>query len=445
MLRGLGLGFLCVLVGCGRIGFEPKAESASESWTPSVVSVVGSAGSVYFVSPDGSDARDGTTRETAFATFAHALTVAAPDATVVLAPGTYTEPLIVTQVAEPNAPLAIVAETAGSVVIDGEGQRQPCLIDGAAHVIVAGIDCVRHGAIESGGRAALEVRHSHGITVQSMVAFDAPDAQLVRVSDSWDIVVEDVAAVGAGEKMFYLLRSRDVVLRRTYAEFLESADDGALYDLYGSDRCRLENVVGVVPPGTPSSVVGVHIDDAPEAPTGGNDNHLVGSVLVGTTSYVYETLGDTRMTGNRVEHTLVVSTGRGMFLRAGVDNIIENVSVIDVATSGVHVDPSSAPKTSDFSLGVSLVWPLFFRAGDPPVTVTSDPRIGRVDIDGQRIVLDDDVHPFAQASRIADYLDSRDRAGAQVRRLPDGEPLFPMPIDERIVEYMGHSTSEFLW
>ncbi len=82
----------------------------------------------YHVSPDGDDARDGLSADTAWATFDHAFRVLEPGDTLLLADGTYRQQLRPTRSGEPERPITIRALNDGAATIDGESRRDPVYI-----------------------------------------------------------------------------------------------------------------------------------------------------------------------------------------------------------------------------------------------------------------------------------------------------------------------------
>jgi len=128
----------------------------------------------YYVAPDGQDGPGRGDRSKPFATFAYGLERMRPGDLLVLLPGTYSERLVVNRSGTPRDFLHIVAQNppyetpepfphGGSSVIEasGLGDQPAILLDGCAHVRVAGLR-VRN----SQAQAAVELRDTRDCVVE---------------------------------------------------------------------------------------------------------------------------------------------------------------------------------------------------------------------------------------------------------------------------------------
>ncbi|MFP4248906.1 MAG: right-handed parallel beta-helix repeat-containing protein [Armatimonadota bacterium] len=97
-------------------------------------------GNVFFVSPDGDDAADGTSIAKAWRTIAHAAEAARPGQTVYLLAGVYNETLRPARSGTADAPIEFRRRGRDRVVLDGQGQADVgVLIDGLSQIAVDGL------------------------------------------------------------------------------------------------------------------------------------------------------------------------------------------------------------------------------------------------------------------------------------------------------------------
>jgi hypothetical protein len=124
-----------------------------------------------FVRASGSDANDGRTPLSAWATLAHALNQVGPGNTLFVGAGTYTDPLRITTLATADAPLVIRADVtgeftgdAGEVLLDAGGAVAGIELSGATNVTLRGLSIRgsdsgtgRGGAIYASGARACTI------------------------------------------------------------------------------------------------------------------------------------------------------------------------------------------------------------------------------------------------------------------------------------------------
>ena len=163
----------------------------------------------YYLAPDGRDASDRGTRQAPWATADYALARLRPGDVLVLLPGTYRQPLVVRRSGTPQDFLHIVAEnppyetpakfpTTGPSTIDaaGLGNAPAILLDGCAHVRVAGLR-----VINSAAPAAVELRDTRDCVVEYV--FVEPNAGVgIRATGRGNTLYEcSVAGGSAGYEL----------------------------------------------------------------------------------------------------------------------------------------------------------------------------------------------------------------------------------------------------
>ena len=163
----------------------------------------------YYLAPDGSDAPDRGTRQAPWATAEYAVARLRPGDVLVLLPGTYRQPLVVRRSGTPQDFLHIVAEnppyetpakfpTTGPSTIDaaGFGDAPAILLDGCAHVRVAGLRVINSAAPRRRGTAR-DPRLCAWSTCLSSPApawgFERPDAATRCTSAAWPAARPDTS------------------------------------------------------------------------------------------------------------------------------------------------------------------------------------------------------------------------------------------------------------
>jgi hypothetical protein len=234
---------LVVLAGCGRIGFDPAA-------LPSCALVATPATSPeYFMSPTGSDAADGTTPATAWATFGHAWTVIGPGATLTLLDGVYREDMRPSISGTPDAPILVRALHDGAAIVDGENLHMACDIAGDAttHVtdfIVEGLYCRDPIETAAGGEVPVLAYFADRITIRRVTAHGVHDGVFLAETAT-DVVFEDIAAYGGGLNMVSVAGSSNVVIRRAYAHWVTGSGDASIFSVFDSNGVIIEDAIAV--------------------------------------------------------------------------------------------------------------------------------------------------------------------------------------------------------
>ncbi len=145
-----------------------------------------------FVRANGSDANDGRTPLSAWATPAHALTQVGPGNTLFVGAGTYADPLRITTLATAEAPLVIRGDVtgeftgdAGEVLLDVGGAPAGIELAGATHVTLRGLS-IRGSDNGAGHGGAIHANGASACTILACRLYEnRRGLELVNTSTLW--------------------------------------------------------------------------------------------------------------------------------------------------------------------------------------------------------------------------------------------------------------------
>ena len=141
--------------------------------------------------------------------------------TLLIADGTYTEPIQPLVAGREGAPITIRAINDGRVTIDGQGTTIPLKLgdtwpgDNRSYFVVEGL------VVRNGTEAAVRIRGDH-IILRRVSAYDAglrSNSAVMLVGWSSDVLLEDVIAAGTGRKSILIFTSERVTVRRAYTQW----------------------------------------------------------------------------------------------------------------------------------------------------------------------------------------------------------------------------------
>lgn len=453
MVRGVRLTLLA-LVGCGRVAFDASPPPDGQTCPDPVVPPPDApSGQAHYVAPSGgSDANPGSAAAP-WATIAYALTVAAPDETIVLQDGLYTEALTVNVDG-----MRIRAATDGGAIFDGGGATTPCLIMGVG-ITVEGVHC------RNGFPSAFAVLDSANVTVRRVTAHTAVSRTVFRVQRASNTLLEDVASWGSAANNYMIADSTNVTLRRCWGRWDAGVDPYnsivALVD--GTTDSLVENcvLVSTVPYDVSRSVVGLNLYSRDQAL---DRNRLVGNVVHGMPDWAAVVSTElSRIAGNRFIDNVLMASGAGLYQRSDADFGVERLTSVELFGNGAFViDAHSAePKASNFEiagyvrdsvLGVAPYGLFVFSDYLTSFTHTNntlfqvgEPYRGAVNPDATETIVDP-AYDTAKYGRGAYLIRNGLGTGAEVlNRYVDGvltsEPLWPWPMEDRISREAGSSVT----
>jgi hypothetical protein len=461
--------------GGGRFGFAdgPGADAAGpdapgtglprcvdrRSGSPSSVAATG-----------GADGSTGASRDQPWATFAHAWTVLQPGDALVLLDGTYLETIAPTISGVSGAEICIQSDTDGGAVIDGEGARRACLLDGTdssplAYVTVEGIVCRRSSA------EALYVNDAHHIEVRRVSAYDAAgDSPTILVYQVQDSLLEDVAASGPAAAAVQIIGTDAVTLRRVWGRWVSS---GTFYNsailANWTEGNTIENCIGTAGPNPTQAVIGIQLYVA-------DRNVVRGSIAWSEPGSeldwgITEGAGPEQTQSNRITNSVAVGSSDGVSHRADRDLVMERLTIAGVADEAYVVSPTGdEPKPGGFSVG-GVLRDSVLAGGSVGIKLSSSTYVGLVthqyndlfgiatpysgaSADATEMAVDPgyDVARYGAGayliapSALATSGVAGGPIGAEVLYRYDdgvltGEPLWPWPMEDRIFRETGRSVT----
>ncbi|NLO07386.1 MAG: hypothetical protein GX131_16275 [candidate division WS1 bacterium] len=162
-------------------------------------------GGVYFVSPDGDDAAEGTSVASAWRTIAHAAATAGPGETVYILGGTYNESLQPANSGTAEEPIEFRRRGRDRVVLDGQGQMAAgVLLDGRQHVSVGGLTITGFtgSGVSASGSEAVSISdcvlsgNGTGATATDFAGLTVKNC-LFRDNSAEGLMLQEAAAPGA--------------------------------------------------------------------------------------------------------------------------------------------------------------------------------------------------------------------------------------------------------
>jgi len=430
-------------------------------------------GSCYYIAPSGgSDASAGTNPNEPWETFDHAWTVLQPADTLVLLDGTYTSRLTPTVSGLPGSPITIRAQTDGGAVIDGEYARVPCRVGGVSYLTLEGLRCQNLDAAEVNGAVFMIAQADH-ITVRRVTLSEAtPEAALLHVFRSSDILIEDSAGWGQSSSNVFSTYGADrVTFRRCWAELPTTSIDSVRgFTLYRTSDSRVENCV-VTAPGPVSGYepagVSASTGDADRA----DRNWINGNVTVDIPSWSYWFASHGQiMEGTRLRDNVAIRSLAGTFQRTDIDMVIDHHTQVETAYTCVAQGAIDAytyvpgfgihgEVTNSICMGADRGFSLSTWAGIAPTLVlfgVTTPFDTDVTASANELV--DTVEPAFDTAALGDggYLvppdnlatsgsDGRPLGAEVLYRYRDGEltcvPLWPWPMETRIEAERGLSVT----
>ena len=155
---------------------DPALLSAVQEFTTPAADAWKPARRTLYVSPQGSDANDGLTKDKPFQTLRRASEAALAGDTVLVADGIYNETIAPAVTGVEGAPILFKTETLNGAVLDGSNFHRPSavLLAQKAHVVIDGFVMRRFAPKNLGRRAGMEYAqvtlwHARDITVRNCV------------------------------------------------------------------------------------------------------------------------------------------------------------------------------------------------------------------------------------------------------------------------------------
>jgi uncharacterized protein YjbI with pentapeptide repeats len=294
---------------------------------------------VRYIAPTGSDAFPGT-RAQPFRTFSYALAQLVPGSTLIALDGTYGASSATGYLDADCRPSSTSCdgapcrsgEIARPIVVRAENERQailrnavgsgttPIRVRGCTDWIVEGLTAV--GIDDTGGIAdsTVSISLDDRVTLRRVLAAQhntrVPGTHVFGISESSGVLLEECEAYDFASVGYMILRSSDVVVRRSYANHRGSRTSavGAI-ELTGSGRAVVENAVA-----EGSYTVGMYVRPGAGIAGSGDDIRLLGNVVQmsgATTGRCYDVRSECADTVPCIDEMLIVSRAQ----------LIDNVAI----------------------------------------------------------------------------------------------------------------------
>lgn len=213
----------------------------------------------YYVSPNGNDSSAGT-NAAPWATFARAMTVLQPGDTLYLEDGIYNQPLEITVSGSSGMVITFSAEDDGEAIVSTTYPDSALVIgDNVSYVEVDGINFRNSGPAGSGitntqGYDAvhgLNIGSADNITLRRITALGSSgyNSSVISLSGTTNSLLEDCAASGQGRNVLNILDSDNITVRRCWLSW-EGPDTGGgdtpnTVQVYDSSNVLMENNISV--------------------------------------------------------------------------------------------------------------------------------------------------------------------------------------------------------
>ncbi|MEZ4270651.1 MAG: right-handed parallel beta-helix repeat-containing protein [Myxococcota bacterium] len=329
--------------------------------------------------PSGDDSFDGLAPQSALGTLAFGVARLQSGDKLVLLDGTYVEQFLVNVSGEPGAPILIEAQNDGAAIIDGEGLRAPCRIDGPQSprihdIVVRGLRCQNSSA------EAFLVADAENVTLQRITVFTPePGSNGMWVLRSKNVLVEDSAVSADVRLLFSAFLSQNVTFRRCWGQRTGTSGNGyVVFGIDQSDNTALINCVGTMTPGS-GGVNGVVILDSSNA-------LVLGNIMLGLNGYGYITSSATGINyqGTVMRHNVSANPlheggGSGsLFQRADANLVVQNCTLVHADSSAININPIGVSNPApDFALNLDISNSVILEA-NKGFTSATDPQIGSI-------------------------------------------------------------------
>lgn len=184
----------------------------------------------YYASPSGSGS---TCSDPSPCTTAGGVAKLTPGDTLILKNGTYTGAsgmLSVTKTGTAGSRITIQAETDGSVTLNGQAANVPIDIVDSSYVTVTGINAYNSSS------DTCKIRGSDGtvypwynayVELKRTICWDAVAGQnrhAINITKIQHVLVEDFGGFGTGRKIFGIIATRNITVRRCWTRWNQSSD-----------------------------------------------------------------------------------------------------------------------------------------------------------------------------------------------------------------------------
>lgn len=330
------------------------------SW-PGVVGAAADTGRLLYISPAGSDRRDGRSPAEAWRTFDHAVSRLAPGDTLVLLSGTYTPDISGwltidcsrdghARNGEPSRPIRVRAALERQALIASDGSRSPVSVLDCSYWTLEGIAARSRDAPDARGGAVFRIRRSHHLVLRRLLAYwpnRMRNAHGIAIGSSHHVTLEESEAYAYHRHGISVSGSHHVHIRRCYVNSRGQPDHPRGYRsdrpggdesfvLYRSSDSIIENSIAEFETRGFEVHGGVTFDGRP----GGYRNRILGSIHhTGHSSEHFGAGVDTRM-----------GEGTDYVVRPAYDNVFRDFLILDPGGSGAILRSAVAVRMENVTI-----------------------------------------------------------------------------------------------
>lgn len=252
-------------------------------------------GAIYYVSPSGDDNKSGQSELNAWATFVRAWKDMTPGDTLILMDGVYNQSLYPSINGQEGSLVTIKAQHDGQAIIDGQGVRDPIVLEVNRHYfIIEGIVAMNGKTLVNpdtgrtpGSGVVITIKSDHNI-LRRISAYNAntDDNSFVILITGDHNLLEDCVTAGTGRKMIMVFgHASNNIIRRCFTQWTQwdgrsfcqiSYPYGANIELYDSNNNTVENSIAYAY--APAYMFGVKQQNKP--PASASNNKFLGNMAV---------------------------------------------------------------------------------------------------------------------------------------------------------------------
>ncbi len=227
----------------------------------------------YYISTNGSDSKNGLSKENAWATFSYAFQKLAPGDTLMIGDGSYGEKIYPTVSGSPGLPITLKAENRGKAIIAPVNNAAAIEIYSTTSKTISYITIDGLIARSRGEYAAIrlassdnasEAQMTNNITIKNLGAFGSANLTNTVVIDLGnnlrDSLLEDVWAYGFGRKAMQAFGCMRLTVRRAVLRYdywdgsgYKPNDPRITFSGYNTQDSIFENIVAIDSAPTPPS------------------------------------------------------------------------------------------------------------------------------------------------------------------------------------------------
>lgn len=301
----------------------------------------------YFVAPSGgSNTSSGLSQEKPWSTFKHALSKLKAGDTLYLLDGVYHETLDVNISGTANAPITIRALHDGKAIIDGQGTRSAVKVSGSKKKEVRNVILSGFVAANSNSHV-FQIRYARDLWLNRLSGNSAvnlkKNTHVFSFNHCKDILVEDCAAYGTGRILYDYYGSERGTFRRCWGRWKANDYTNVRTALtcYGSGDCLVENCVMTMEPSVKHRVEGIKVNRR-DGNSLASRNRLYGNIAYGfktSSSPGFIIQGNEIIDGTECINNVSIENTVGFHQRNDRDLTIDKMTIAGCSDKGFSQVP----------------------------------------------------------------------------------------------------------